>query len=142
MSGGAAGIAVDPDARAAVSIDADPAAVVDARNAGSSGAASHAFDAIRSSTRELFPQIAVPEDSPVRPRLAVIAPALKLPKLSRFTIALATLRLGNILRRVNRSLHPDSLPQIDKAEMQECFAALEQMKMLMSELEILRLGLK
>jgi PAS domain S-box-containing protein len=51
-------------------------------------------------------------------------------------------RIGNILRRVNKSLHPDSLPQIDRAEMQECFVALEQMKMLMSELEILRLGLK
>jgi hypothetical protein len=51
-------------------------------------------------------------------------------------------RIANILRRVNKSLHPDSLAQIDRAEMQECFAALEQMKMLMSELEILRLGLK
>jgi hypothetical protein len=51
-------------------------------------------------------------------------------------------RIGNILRRVNKSLHPDSLLQIDRAEMQECFIALEQMKMLMSELEILRLGRK
>ena len=51
-------------------------------------------------------------------------------------------RIGNILRRVNKSLQPDSLPQIDRAEMQECFVALEQMKMLMSELEILRLDLK
>jgi hypothetical protein len=44
-------------------------------------------------------------------------------------------RIGNILRRVNKSLHGDSLPQMDRAEMQECFVALEQMKMLMSELE-------
>jgi PAS domain S-box-containing protein len=51
-------------------------------------------------------------------------------------------RIGNILRRVNKSLHPDSLPQIDRAEMQECYVALEQMKILMSELEILRLGPK
>jgi hypothetical protein len=51
-------------------------------------------------------------------------------------------RRGNILRRVNKSLHPDTLPQIDRAEMQECFVALEQMKMLISELEIFRLGLK
>ena len=51
-------------------------------------------------------------------------------------------QIANILRRVNKSLHPDSLSQIDRAEMQECFAALEQMKMLISELEILRLGLK
>ena len=48
-------------------------------------------------------------------------------------------RIGNILRRVNKSLHPDSLLQIDRAEMQECFVALEQMKMLMSELEILHI---
>jgi PAS domain S-box-containing protein len=47
-------------------------------------------------------------------------------------------QIGNILRRVNKSLHPDSLPQIDRAEMRECFVALEQMKMLMSELDILR----
>src|SRR6267143_5746761 len=51
-------------------------------------------------------------------------------------------RIGDILRRVNKSLHPDNLPQIDRAEMQECYVALEEMKMLMSELEILRLGLK
>jgi hypothetical protein len=51
-------------------------------------------------------------------------------------------RRGSILRRVNKSLHPDTLPQIDRAEMQECFVALEQMKMLISELEIFRLGLK
>ena len=51
-------------------------------------------------------------------------------------------RIGNILRRVNKSLLPDSLLQIDRAEMQECYVALEEVKMLMSELEILRLGLK
>jgi len=44
-------------------------------------------------------------------------------------------RIGNILRRLNKSLHADSLPQMDRAEMQECFVALEQMKMLMSELK-------
>jgi PAS domain S-box-containing protein len=51
-------------------------------------------------------------------------------------------RIGNILRRVNKSLRPDNLPQIDRAEVQECFVALEEAKMLISELEILRLGLK
>jgi hypothetical protein len=51
-------------------------------------------------------------------------------------------RIGSILPRVNKSLHPDSLPQMDRAERQECFVALEQMKMLMSELEIFRLGRK
>jgi hypothetical protein len=51
-------------------------------------------------------------------------------------------RIGNILRRVSKSLQPDNLSQINRAEMQECFIALEQLKMLMSELEILRLGRK
>jgi PAS domain S-box-containing protein len=51
-------------------------------------------------------------------------------------------RIGNILRRVNKSRHPDSLPQIDGGEMQQCFVALDQMKTLMSELEISRLGRK
>jgi PAS domain S-box-containing protein len=49
-------------------------------------------------------------------------------------------RIGNILRRISKSLQPDSLSQITRAEMQECFIALEQMKMLMSELEILHLS--
>jgi PAS domain S-box-containing protein len=48
-------------------------------------------------------------------------------------------RIGNILRRINKSLQPDNLSHIDRAEMQECFIALEQIKMLMSELEILHL---
>jgi hypothetical protein len=54
-------------------------------------------------------------------------------------------RIGSILRRVNKSLHPPSprqSAQIDRAEMQECFVALEQMKMLMSEPETFRLGRK
>jgi PAS domain S-box-containing protein len=49
-------------------------------------------------------------------------------------------RIGNILRRVSKSLQPDNLSQINRAEIQECFIALEQMKMLMSELEILHLS--
>ncbi len=48
-------------------------------------------------------------------------------------------RIGNVLRSVTKSLQPDNLSRIDRAEMQECFLALEQMKMLMSELEILHL---
>ena len=51
-------------------------------------------------------------------------------------------RIGNILRRVNKSRHPDSVPQIDGAEMQQCLVALDQMKTLMSEQEISRLGRK
>ena len=48
-------------------------------------------------------------------------------------------QIGNILRRVSKSLQPDNLSQINRAEMRECFVALEQMKMLMSELEILHI---
>jgi hypothetical protein len=49
-------------------------------------------------------------------------------------------RIGNVLRRVSKSLQPDNLPQINRAEIQECFIALEQIKMLLSELEILHLS--
>jgi hypothetical protein len=48
-------------------------------------------------------------------------------------------RIGNILRRVTKTLQPDNLSHIDRAEIEECFFALEQMKMLVSELEILHL---
>jgi len=48
-------------------------------------------------------------------------------------------RIEVILRRVSKSLQPENLSQIDRAEMQECLRALEQMKMLMSELELLHL---
>jgi PAS domain S-box-containing protein len=48
-------------------------------------------------------------------------------------------RIGNILRRVTKTLQADNLSHIDRAEIQECFFALEQMKMLVSELEILHL---
>lgn len=48
-------------------------------------------------------------------------------------------RLGTLLRRVSTTLQPNNLPRIDRAEIQECSLALEQMKMLMSELEIVHL---
>jgi hypothetical protein len=47
--------------------------------------------------------------------------------------------IRNILRRLSKSFQPENLSRIDRAEMQECFLALEQMKMLMSELEVLHL---
>jgi PAS domain S-box-containing protein len=65
-----------------------------------------------------------------------------LPEGESAQVADLSQRIGNILRRVSKSLQPDNLSQIDRAEIQECFIALEQMKMLMSELEILRLGRK
>jgi PAS domain S-box-containing protein len=64
------------------------------------------------------------------------------PESARISDLSQRIRIRSILRRFSKSLHPDSLPQIDRAEMQERFVALEQVKMLMSELEILRLGLK
>jgi hypothetical protein len=48
-------------------------------------------------------------------------------------------RLGTLLRRVGKTLQPSNLSRIDRAEIQECSLALEQMKMLISELEIVRL---
>jgi PAS domain S-box-containing protein len=48
-------------------------------------------------------------------------------------------RIGHILRRVTKTLQPDNLSHIDRAVIQECFFALEQLKMLVSELEILHL---
>ena len=47
--------------------------------------------------------------------------------------------IATLLRRVTEILHPNNLPRIDRAEIQECVLSLEQMKMLMSELEILQL---
>ena len=51
-------------------------------------------------------------------------------------------RIGNILRRLSKSLQPDNLAQMNREEIRECFIAFEQMKMLMSELGILRVGRK
>jgi PAS domain S-box-containing protein len=48
-------------------------------------------------------------------------------------------RLATLLRRVNKTLQPNNLPKTDRAEIQQCVLALEQMKMLMSELELLHL---
>jgi hypothetical protein len=48
-------------------------------------------------------------------------------------------RIGIILRRVSKFLQPENLSLIERAEMKECLLALEQMKMLMSELELLHL---
>jgi PAS domain S-box-containing protein len=48
-------------------------------------------------------------------------------------------RLASLLRRVGTTLQPSNLPRLERAEIQECVLALEQMKMLMSELELLHL---
>jgi hypothetical protein len=46
-------------------------------------------------------------------------------------------RLETLLRHVSEALKRNNLPTIDRAEIRECVLALEQMKMLMSELELL-----
>ena len=43
-----------------------------------------------------------------------------------------SVQMRNILRRVSKSLEPDNLSRIDRAEMQGCVLALEQMKMLLA----------
>ncbi len=66
-------------------------------------------------------------------------PPVRMPTGEGARMAELSQRIGNILRRISKSFQPDNLSQIDRAEMQECFLALEQMKMLISELEILHL---
>ena len=46
-------------------------------------------------------------------------------------------RLETLIRRVSETFERNNLPTIDRAEIRECVLDLEQMKMLMSELELL-----
>jgi PAS domain S-box-containing protein len=48
-------------------------------------------------------------------------------------------RLATLLSRVNGTLQPTNLPTTNRAEIRECVLAFEQIKTLLSELEILRL---
>jgi hypothetical protein len=43
------------------------------------------------------------------------------------------------LLRVNQILHTDNLPILDRAQTQECLLALEEIKMLLSELQLIQL---
>ena len=61
---------------------------------------------------------------------------VRMPESENARLADFSERIGNILRRVSKSFRPENLSQFDRAEMQECLRALEQVKMLMSELEI------
>jgi PAS domain S-box-containing protein len=65
--------------------------------------------------------------------------SVRMPKAESAQMAKLSLRMRNILRRVSKSLELGNLSQMDRAEIRECFLALEQMKMLMSELELLHL---
>lgn len=47
-------------------------------------------------------------------------------------------KLAPLLERVSETLQPNNLPRIDRSEMLECLRALEQMKMLLAELGVLR----
>jgi PAS domain S-box-containing protein len=64
--------------------------------------------------------------------------AARMPESESAPRADLSLRLATLLRDISRILQPNNLSKIDRAEIQECALALEQMKMLMSELEILR----
>jgi PAS domain S-box-containing protein len=66
-------------------------------------------------------------------------PSVRMPTGEGARMAELSKRIGNILRRVSKSLQPENLSQIDRAEIKECLLALEQVKMLMSELELLHL---
>ena len=66
-------------------------------------------------------------------------PSVRMPTGEGARMAELSERIGNILRRVSKSLQPENLSKIDRAEIKECLLALEQVKMLMSELELLHL---
>ena len=66
-------------------------------------------------------------------------PSVRMPTGEGARMAELSKRIGNILRRVSKSLQPENLSQIDRPEIKECLLALEQVKMLMSELELLHL---
>jgi hypothetical protein len=61
------------------------------------------------------------------------------PEGENASIADLSQRLATLLRRVSQTLLPDNLSRIGKPQIQEFLLVLEQMKMLMSELEIVRL---
>jgi PAS domain S-box-containing protein len=48
-------------------------------------------------------------------------------------------KLATLLRRANQALQPDSLQRMGRPEIQEFLLVLEEMKMLISDLEVLRL---
>ncbi|MGA8620709.1 MAG: PAS domain-containing protein [Candidatus Sulfotelmatobacter sp.] len=48
-------------------------------------------------------------------------------------------QLATLLRRASQALQPDNLPRMGRPEIQEFLLVLEEMKMLMSDLEVLRL---
>src|ERR1700722_13069291 len=61
------------------------------------------------------------------------------PNIERDRLVEMSETLGSLLQRVNQALRPDNLPQMGRTEIREFLLLLEEMKMLMSELEIIGL---
>jgi PAS domain S-box-containing protein len=61
------------------------------------------------------------------------------PKAASVRIADLSQRLATLLRCVSSTLEPNYLPKADRVKVRECLLALEEMKMLVSELEIVRI---
>jgi hypothetical protein len=64
----------------------------------------------------------------------------KVPEVESSRIADISQRIRDLLQAVGESFQPDNLSRIDRAEMQACFFALEKLKILMSELNLLRIS--
>ena len=61
------------------------------------------------------------------------------PRTQGVRMAELSQRLAVLIGSVSRTIQPSNLSTIDRAGIEECVLALEQMKMLMSELEIVHL---
>ena len=66
-------------------------------------------------------------------------PVSSVPESEGARMADLSQKLATLLCCVSKTLQPSNLPKTDKAEIRECVLALEQMKMLMSELQLLHL---
>lgn len=65
--------------------------------------------------------------------------AARAPENDSASTADLSYKLATLLRRANHALQPDNLQQMGKPEIQEFLLVLEEMKMLISDLEVLRL---
>ena len=63
----------------------------------------------------------------------------KIPERENAEMADLSRRLAIVLQRASQTLQPANLPRMGRPETQEFLLVLEEMKMLMSELEVLRL---
>ena len=65
--------------------------------------------------------------------------AARAPENDSASTADLSYKLATLLRRANHALQPENLQQMGKPEIQEFLLVLEEMKMLISDLEVLRL---